>query len=147
MVKKSPQCCGDFLFNYLLLTRARNSVLGRNDVTRRAEITAGTPVLGLRPMRADLFRILKVPNPEIFTSSPLTNASDISWKIISIMRLASAAVNPKRSRKRVANSIRVNLFITIPLGFTKIIIQVRPKKSTYFDMYNNRLILFFILLK
>ena len=81
MVIKKPAKAG-FYFPETLL---RNSALGRKDATRRADITAGTPVFGLRPIRADLDNILNVPKPVILTSSPLTKDCSISSKIISII--------------------------------------------------------------
>ena len=58
------------LFYDCFATRFLKSLLGLNDATRRAEIIAGAPVLGLRPMRCGLVSILKLPNPANLTSSP-----------------------------------------------------------------------------
>src|SRR5690606_1752275 len=44
-------------------TRARNSLLGLNTGTGRAETSTGAPVRGLRAIRVFRLRILKVPNP------------------------------------------------------------------------------------
>ena len=67
-LKKTPAFAG--VFCYFFATRFLNSLLGRKDATRRAVIIAGAPVLGLRPIRCGLVRILKLPNPANFTSSP-----------------------------------------------------------------------------
>ena len=121
-LKKTPHWGG---FYSCFATRCLNSLLGRNDATRRAEITAASPVFGLRPIRWALVRILKLPNPANFTSSPFTNESRISSKTMSTNLYASAVVNPNFSRRRAAKSLRVivAIFNTLPLVYVGGIIQ------------------------
>ena len=94
-------------FYFLSATRFLNSLLGRKEATLRAEIIAGAPVLGFLPILSDLVRILKLPKPANFTSSPFIKDSLISSNTISTNLYESAVVKPKRSRKRFAKSLLV----------------------------------------
>lgn len=109
--------------HYFLDTRARNSAQGRKDTTRRAVTIAISPVFGLRPTRADLSKILNVPKPANFTSSPFINDSHISSNIKSISFPDCAAVKPNLSRNIVAKS----LLVIVAIFYT--LIKVAPHVS------------------
>ena len=56
-----------------LLTESLNALPAENLAVFEAAILIASPVFGLRPGRADLLRNWKLPNPEIFTSTPVSS--------------------------------------------------------------------------
>ena len=62
------------------MTRLVNFDEGVKITTRRGEITTGSPVLGLRPGRADFNRVTNFPNPGNFTMPSEIKLSSIFSK-------------------------------------------------------------------
>jgi hypothetical protein len=75
---------------YFLLTAFFNSAPGENFATLRAAILIVAPVCGLRPFRAFLCDIEKVPNPIKATRSPLRNAPVMLLTAVSMAVVACA---------------------------------------------------------
>src|SRR5690606_27564451 len=69
----------------------------RKLITRRGWIAAGSPVLGLRPMRARFSRTWKTPKPESFTVSPRSRDSTMSSSVRSTSSEHSCRDSPTSS--------------------------------------------------
>ena len=69
-----------------------------------AAILTVSPVLGLRPSRADLFETANVPNPTRGILSPFAKASVIVANVASSALVASDLVNPAFSAIASTNS-------------------------------------------
>src|SRR5271156_5097849 len=76
--------------SYFLFTAFFSSAPGENFATLRAEILIVAPVCGLRPFRAFLCDIEKVPKPINATRSPLRNAPVMLLTAVSIAVVACA---------------------------------------------------------
>src|ERR1700722_6248436 len=75
---------------YFLLTAFFSSAPGENFATLRAAILIVAPVCGLRPFRAFLCEIEKVPKPIKATRSPLRSAPVMLLTVVSIAVVACA---------------------------------------------------------
>jgi hypothetical protein len=73
---------------------------GLNEITRRAEIGAGSPVLGLRPTRDPFCRTVNRPNPETFTTSPRANVFHRARR-----QRAGARLRPRDEARPIAANI------------------------------------------
>src|ERR1035438_10509124 len=96
---------------YFLLTAFFNSAPGENFATLRAAILIVAPVCGLRPFRAFLCDIEKVPKPIKATRSPLRNAPVMLLTAVSIAVVACALLI---SQAPAILSTRSALFIVSP---------------------------------
>ena len=74
-----------------------------------ADIERASPVLGLRPVRAGLLLVPKVPNPAIRTSSPLARASPMAANTPSTASLATTLLSPVRAASRSAGGHGVSV--------------------------------------
>src|ERR1700712_2062790 len=75
------------------LTESRSSLLGLKNGTRLAGTSTFSPVLGLRPIRAFRWRVLKLPKPRISILSPDCNAP------ITDSKRVSTIISPSRRVK------------------------------------------------
>src|SRR5574343_954840 len=103
--------------------------------TRRASIGISSPVRGLRPGRAALVRIWKLPKPEIFTSCPWIRLSTIKSKNASTMSLDSRLFRPICSNSRSARCALVNAGVSrlsteISIPFSSSTAQARAQLFT-----------------
>src|ERR1700722_5178252 len=96
---------------YFLLTAFFSSAPGENFATLRAAILIVAPVCGLRPFRAFLCDIEKVPKPIKATRSPLRSAPVMLLTVVSIAVVACALLI---SQAPAILSTRSALFIVSP---------------------------------
>src|SRR5699024_3108819 len=69
-----------------------------------------SPVLGLRPGRGGLSRTVKLPKPDILTSSPFSKVLLISPKKASTNSLASRLLSPTRAKRISVRPAVVGVF-------------------------------------
>src|SRR5690606_32056753 len=81
----------------------------RKLMTRRGLMAAGSPVLGLRPMRARFSRTWKTPNPDSLTVSPCSRASTIRSRVRSTSPEHSCRDSPTSSWTASHKSARVRV--------------------------------------
>ena len=95
------------------LVDPRLAVSPRAGTPRRSadRIAAGSPVLGLRPIRRPLSRTVKLPNDEIFTSSPADSRSAIALMNPSTSPAASRRTNPASAQTASVSSRLVTVAI------------------------------------
>src|SRR5829696_3588354 len=71
-----------------------------------------SPVRGLRPGRGALRRMLKLPKPDILTSSPSSRVLWMRSKKASTMSFDSRLLSPRRSNSSSASSALVSVGVT-----------------------------------
>src|SRR3569833_75905 len=81
----------------------------RKVMTRRGSMAAGSPVLGLRPMRARFARTWNTPKPDSLTVSPRSRASAISSRVRSTSVEHSCRERPTSSCTASHRSARVSV--------------------------------------
>ena len=86
---------------------------GLNETTRRAEISAGSPVFRLRPRRSLFWRTVNTPSPESFAASPRAKQSVIWSNTCSTSALHSCGNRPTSRRTASYKSSRVTAFLAI----------------------------------
>src|ERR1700691_4314473 len=116
-----------FLRGYFLFTAFFNSAPGENFATLRAAILIVAPVCGLRPFRAFLCEIEKVPNPIKATRSPFFNAPVMLLTAVSMAVVACALLI---SQAPAILSTRSALFIVSPRRSLSYPAQYREENSS-----------------
>src|SRR5690606_33830295 len=111
-----------FLFG---LSAAFRVELGENRSAVDAAIFPGSPVCGLRPVRAARFEVLQEPNPGQATFSPFLALLTTASKNAPIVRSASALVTPAAF---ATPSISSALVAICPLSFPVLVAGVGARR-------------------
>jgi hypothetical protein len=126
-LRKMSGLCAVPVFEFW--TSSFNSLLGLKNAILLAGTLTAAPVLGLRPVRALLSRVLKLPNPRSSTLSPLRKARTILSKISSTMMAASFAgisTTPETSSIRSALSRTALLALVVSTDPTTMTLPFIP---------------------